>query len=153
MKMNKKGVTLLELVVVFVIIAIGAVLAVPNLGAWLPNYRLRSATRDVVSVLRTAQTKAVSNNLEYRVYFDPAKFWLERGNLSFNSTNWGTPLAKEGGDNALPNGVTITYTSNFVEFNTDSSCGPGATITLTNTKGRNAVITITTSTGKVNVSS
>ena len=33
MKMNKRGVTLIELVIVFAIIAIGAVLMVPNMGA------------------------------------------------------------------------------------------------------------------------
>jgi prepilin-type N-terminal cleavage/methylation domain-containing protein len=155
MKMDKKGVTLIELIVVFVIIAIGAVLIAPNVASWLPNYRLRSATRDVVSVLRTAQMQAVSHNLEYRVYFDSEKlkFWLERGNLSSNSTNWETPQAKEGADNFLPKGITINFTSNFIEFNTDSSCGPGATITLTNTKGKISTITVTTSTGKVNVSS
>jgi len=47
-----------------VIVAIGAVLMVPNIGAWLPNYRLRSATRDIVSTLRIAQTKAVSTKNE-----------------------------------------------------------------------------------------
>jgi len=47
-QMNRKGVTLIELIVVMVIIAIGAVLLAPNIGAWLPNYRLRSATRDIV---------------------------------------------------------------------------------------------------------
>ena len=61
-KRNKKGITLIELVVVMIIIAIGAVLLVPNIGGWLPNYRLRSATRDIVSTLRTAQMKAVSSN-------------------------------------------------------------------------------------------
>ena len=70
MKMNKKGVTLIELIVVFVIIAIGAVLMVPNLSPWMANYRLRSATRDITSTLRVAQMKAVSNNLNYQVLFD-----------------------------------------------------------------------------------
>ncbi len=66
MKMNKRGVTLIEVVIVFAIIAIGAVLMVPNMGAWLPNYRLRSATRDITSTLRVAQMRAVSNNSDYR---------------------------------------------------------------------------------------
>jgi len=48
---NHKGITLIELVVVMVIIAIGAVLLVLNIGAWLPNYRVRSGARDVVSTL------------------------------------------------------------------------------------------------------
>jgi prepilin-type N-terminal cleavage/methylation domain-containing protein len=68
--MNKKGVTLLELIVVLVIIAIAATLAVPNIAAWLPNYRLKTATRDIVSTMRTAQMKAVSMNLEHRVQFN-----------------------------------------------------------------------------------
>ena len=66
-KMNDKGVTLIELVVVFVIIAIGAVMLIPNIGTWLPNYRLRSAARDIVSTMRTAQMRAISNNIQYRV--------------------------------------------------------------------------------------
>jgi Tfp pilus assembly protein FimT len=71
-RLTHKGITIIELVIVRVIIAIGAVLMVPNIGAWLPNYRLRSATRDNVSTLRTAQMKAVSTRMDYRVSFNPA---------------------------------------------------------------------------------
>jgi prepilin-type N-terminal cleavage/methylation domain-containing protein len=156
-QMNKKGVTLIELVVVFVIIAIGAVLLAPNIGAWLPNYRLRSATRDIISNLRTANVKSVSTNLEYRVYFNagpPGRYWIERGNQSSNSTNWvGTTdpgnAAREGAINDLPTGVTISF-AGFIEFNPDSSCN-SATIALTNSKGKQSRITLVTNTGKVNV--
>jgi prepilin-type N-terminal cleavage/methylation domain-containing protein len=68
MKSNKRGVTLLELVVVFAIIAIGSLLAVPNIGPWIANYRLRTATRDITSTLRVAQMRAVSNNVNYQVF-------------------------------------------------------------------------------------
>jgi len=149
--MNKKGITLFELVIVMAIIAIGAVLAAPKIGAWLPNYRLKGATRDIVSLIKQAQMKAVSYNLEYRVYFNATTkiYWLERGDRSSNSTNWGTPGAKEGIDNPLPTGISISYTSSFVEFNPDSTCS-GASITLSNSK-RQSVITFTTSTGRVYV--
>jgi prepilin-type N-terminal cleavage/methylation domain-containing protein len=156
--MNKRGVTLIELVVVMVIIAIGAVLLVPNIGVWLPNYRLRSATRDIVSTMRTAQMKAVSTNFEYRAYFNAGegRYWIERGNQNTGSTNWvGTTdpgnVAREGPINTLPTGVTINLTG-FIEFNPDSTCN-AATITLTNSKGKQSSITLVTSTGKVNVSS
>ena len=156
-QINRKGVTLIELVVVMVIIAIGAVLMAPNIGAWLPSYRLRSATRDITSTLRTANMKAVSTNVEYRAYFNagpPGRYWIERGNQSSNSTNWvGTTAsdnaAREGALNDLPNGVTISFTG-FIEFNPDSSCNT-VTITLTNSKGKQSAITLVSSTGKVNV--
>jgi len=75
--MNQKGVTLIELIVVIVIIGIMGVLMVPNIGGWLPNYRLRSAARDIASTLRVAQMKAVSNNLSYGVVFDTANQQFE----------------------------------------------------------------------------
>lgn len=148
-QINKEGVTLIELIVVLVIIAIGAVLLAPNIGVWLPNYRLRSATRDIISTLRTANMRAISTNLEYRVQFDanpPARYWMERGNQSSNSTVWTT----EGSIHELPTGVTINFTGD-IEFNPDSTCNT-QTLVLTNSKGKQSRITLVSSTGKVNVS-
>jgi prepilin-type N-terminal cleavage/methylation domain-containing protein len=154
---NRKGVTLIELIVVMVIIGIGALLIAPNISAWLPNYKLRSATRDIVSTMRTAQVKAVSSNLEYRVYFNTAgRYWTEKGDKSSGSTNWvGTAdpgnAALEGAIDLLPTGVTNSF-AGFIQFNTNSTCN-AATITLTNSKGKTSAITLVTSTGKVNVRS
>ena len=152
--MNKKGVTLIELIVVMVIIGILAAFFAPNIGAWLPNLRLRSAARDIVSTMRTAQTKAVSTNLEYRVYSNSGerKYWTERGNQSSGSTNWvgttapGNP-AREGAINDLPTGVTINF-NGFIEFNPDSTSSSGS-ITLQNSRGTERQLTITASTGRV----
>ena len=145
---NKRGITLLELIVVMVIIAIGAVLVAPNIGVWLPNYRLRSATRDVVSALRTAQMKAVSSNLEYRVSFANPSFWLERGDQSSGSTNWTT----EGAIQILPTGITMSGSldGSNAHFNTNSTCSSGSLI-LRNTKGTQRTLTLTTSTGRVRI--
>ncbi len=57
--MNRRGVTLIELVTVMVIIGILAALTVPSLGGWIAYYRLRSGTRDIVSAMRPAQMRAV----------------------------------------------------------------------------------------------
>lgn len=153
-KMNKRGVTLLELIIVMVIIGIGATLLAPGIGSWIPIYRLKGATRDVVSMLRTAQMKAVSTNLEYRVYFNAGErmYWIERGNQSSNSTNWvGTTAvdnaAREGNINILPSGVTINFTG-FKEFNPNSTSSSGS-LTLTNSKGSTREITLTPSTGRI----
>ncbi len=147
---NQKGITLIELVVVMVIIAIGAVLLVPNIGTWIPNYRLRSATRDVVSILRTAQMKAVSTNSIYGVAFDANACQLYRSSGG---------LQPEGGPITLPSGVqfnNITFPMNatlnkrFATFNPDSTSSTGG-VTLINNKGTQRRITLTTATGRVRV--
>ncbi len=142
--MNKKGVTLLELVVVMAIIAIGAVLIAPNIGAWIPNYRLKSATRDVVSALRTAQMKAVSTNTEYQVSFDQGagSYILQR--------NTGGGFFDEGARTFLPTGIqisAITFPGSNAQFNPNSTSSTGG-ITLSNTKGASKTITLTSSTGR-----
>jgi prepilin-type N-terminal cleavage/methylation domain-containing protein len=146
--MNKKGVTLIELVVVFVIIAIGAVLLAPNIGAWLPNYRLRSATRDIVSTMRTAQMKAVSNNLRYQVSFtagtgDSGSYILQRDSGGF---------VDDGPRQTLPKGITmsnITFSGNNAVFNPNSTSSAGS-VTLSNAKTQRRII-LTAATARVRI--
>jgi prepilin-type N-terminal cleavage/methylation domain-containing protein len=144
-KMNKKGITLIELIVVMVIIAIGAVLLAPGIGAWLPNYRLRSATRDIASTMRTAQMKAVSTNMEYRVFFPDASSYV----LQYNSGGF----INEGALQTIPAGVSLDLSNlpgNNAQFNPNSTSSIGS-VTLTNTKGTQKTITLTPATGRVKI--
>jgi prepilin-type N-terminal cleavage/methylation domain-containing protein len=129
--MNKKGVTLIELIVVFVIIAILAVLMVPGIGNWLPRYRLRSATRDIVSTMRDAQMKAVSRGLQYQVDFNVgANSYV----LRYNSGGW----FSDGPVRTAPSGITVSIVAlpgGTAIFNTDSTCVIGGNITLSYQKG------------------
>ncbi len=143
--MNKRGITLVELIVVFCIIAFMALLMVPNIGAWLPSYRLRSATRDIASTFRGAQMRAISENISYTV--------------SFNSADTGVPnnagYSFGGTVTTLPPGITIvqnTLQNLRAIFNPDSTCNAAAaTITLQNAKGSQKVISIASATGKVTI--
>ncbi len=146
--MNKKGVTLIELIVVMVIIGIGAVLLAPNIGTWLPNYRLRSATRDIVSTMRTAQMKAVSTNMAYRVSFTqaPPSYTLQYENPPLSGT-W----VNEGVTQTLPSGISIpaiNFTGNNAVFNPNSTSSSG-NLRLQNTRGTVRRLTVTPSTGRV----
>ena len=146
--MRKRGVTLVELVVVMAIIAIGAAFVAPNIGAWIPNYRLRSASRDVTSALRMAQMKAISNNTQYQVSFNPGA-----GSHILQYQDTGGNWIDDGKPQTLPKGVLIsgiTFPGNNAQFNPNSTSSTGS-ITLTNTKGSTKTITLTTSTGKVSV--
>lgn len=147
--MRKRGVTLVELIVVMAIIAIAALALVPNIGTWITYYRLRSATRDITSVLRTAQMKAVSNNISYQVRFDAG------GNsflLLYQTTGGFKP---EGPSQKLPQGVAIVDVSfsggaNYAVFNPDSTASAGH-VTLVNAKGMRRTITVSSATGRVRV--
>lgn len=150
-QMNRKGVTLIELVVVFVIIATGALLLAPNIGAWLPNYRLRSATRDIVSTMRTAQMRAVSNNVQYRVNFNAAEIGAPKSYIL--QCNTGGVWVNDGAIQTLPAGITISsnlFPAGRVVFNANSTSS-GGSITLENTKGATRSITLTTATGRVKI--
>ncbi|MGZ3997482.1 MAG: pilus assembly FimT family protein [Flavisolibacter sp.] len=151
---NNEGVTLVELVVVLVIIAITAGLLVPNIGAWLPNYRLRSAARDIVSTMRTAQMRAVSSNIQYRVTFNAADVGAANGYVLQRWDSGGGVFVNDGAVQTLPAGITIStnlFPSGRAVFNTNSTSSAGS-VTLQNTKGATRSITLTSATGRANIS-
>ncbi|MBP1695757.1 MAG: hypothetical protein H6Q41_945 [Deltaproteobacteria bacterium] len=130
--MNKKGVTLIELIVVFVIIAIGAALVAPNISGWLPRYRLRSATRDIVSTMRDAHMKAVSSRMQYQV-----DFTVGTDSYILRHTSGGL-LLDDGPVRKAPSGITVNIASLIggkALFNPDSTCPNGGTVTLSYQKG------------------
>lgn len=144
---NQRGVTLLELIVVMVIIALGAILVVPQIGAWTPRYRLNGAVREMVSTLRVAQVQAVARNTAYRVQFSPdtGAYVLQR---DAGGGNWvdEKPVS-------LPQGIqmqAITWTGNSVPFYTNSSSSSGS-LKLINSKGTVKTITVTSATGRIRI--
>ena len=153
--MNRKGVTLIELITVMVIIAILAALTVPGLGTWIAHYRLRSGTRDIVSVMRTAQMRAVSYNIRYGVAFDPA-------NKQFQIYRDSGGLQVDGAVNLLPTGVT--YKDNtvalppdgpggipFISFFPNFTASAGGRIVLRNSKGNEKTIQISMASGRITI--
>ena len=164
--MNKKGVTLVELAVVLVIIAIAAALTTPAIGRWLPIYRLRSATRDVVSTMRMAQAKAVTGNIEYRVQFDVAnrgyilQYQTTAGLVNDGDTP-GTPCPHQRPDGKpahlqeLPNGIQIKEINfgggvSYAVFNSNSTSSSG-NVVLRNSRGAERKIVLLSNTGRVRI--
>jgi prepilin-type N-terminal cleavage/methylation domain-containing protein len=148
--MDRKGVTLIELIVVMVIIAIGALLMAPNIGAMLTKYRLRTASRDIVSTMRTAQMKAVSTNMEYRVSFTIES---DRTGSYILQRNTGGIWVDEGVTQPLPKEIkveAITFPGDNAQFNTNSTASTGS-LTLKNSKGTTTRITVTASTGRIKI--
>jgi type IV fimbrial biogenesis protein FimT len=66
---RQAGFTMVELMIVIVVIAILSAIAVPNIISWLPNYRLKSAARDMLSNFQKAKMEAVKANKDVIIQF------------------------------------------------------------------------------------
>jgi len=67
---RKQGLTIIELVVVMCILAVMVLISIPNIGRWLPRYRLRGAIRDVASAMQLARLGAIKENRQWAIQFD-----------------------------------------------------------------------------------
>ena len=118
----------MELMVVFAILTVLAGIAVPNLIAWLPKYRLNQAAGDIHSMLQNARMQAIKANRPVVVLFDPdGNGKLEGEYLAFVHKNetGGSEWTRESDEpivarGRVPRGVEILRTEfaqNRLRFN------------------------------------
>ncbi len=69
---NKRGVTLLELMVVVAIIGVMVAIAVPSYYAWLPKLKVNQAIFQLSGDLQYARLRAISENIPWEVQFNIA---------------------------------------------------------------------------------
>ena len=67
---HEAGFTLTELITIIAIMAVLTSIAIPTFSVWLPNYKLRSAARDLYSNLQMAKMGAVKQNKQWAVVFN-----------------------------------------------------------------------------------
>jgi len=131
-----------------VIIAFAAVLLIPNIGAWIPRYRLRTSTRDIVSLMRVAQMEAVSQNTPHRVRFvtTDGSYVMQR------RTTAGLWIDEEVAQR-LPAGIRfheINLVESTAQFNPNYAAS-GGNITLSDRRGNQKKITLISVTGRVRI--
>ena len=64
-----RGFTLVELLIVTAIIAIMLAVALPNIGQYIRNYRIKGAAQQVAGQLQSARSKAIMTNTDNGVSF------------------------------------------------------------------------------------
>jgi len=124
MEIHRRGTTLAELLVVITVIALAAVLTVPNIGRAISRYKLKIAARDISNFLQETRTEAIKNAdfttpVAYRVVFNSTLGTYTR--QKYQSGSW----ANDGPTKTLPTNVTIGQMSpadiNTRYFRTDGS--------------------------------
>jgi len=84
--LSDHGLTMMELIITVVIIGVLAALAAPSFDRGIQRIKFRGESKDIVSLLRTARSEAITQKDPYGVYFDNSariiKMFKDKVNLS-----------------------------------------------------------------------
>lgn len=114
MTMKMRGLTLMELMVTVVIMAILLVLAVPSFNAFLARGRLSGAAEGLAQDLQLAKSEALRSNADVTISFSPVGAWCYGTVVSTTAcdcTDQVPPCSLRRVDSTAYSGVTMDATS------------------------------------------
>lgn len=153
--MNRKGFTIIELIMVIVLIGIIAVFAATRLGD-VTDTKAGTFVDKLRADIRYAQNLAMTRNQRYRVYFNGSGGGAPASGYSVvNNSTGETALDPAGGGNLIVTlntgnyaGITVsTPAGGFIEFNALGAPTAAATLTISPSGQQ---VTIAAQTGAVN---
>lgn len=126
MQRDKKGFTLIELVLVVAIVGAMSIMAFPTFSGWIARARLRDAARTVYSDMQLARIKAIETGAQWRVLFDPDAGTYTVVNPGPDMIVGTTAGDSPQDDDIIEKTVNIFETRKGIVFGTDQGSIPGA---------------------------
>jgi prepilin-type N-terminal cleavage/methylation domain-containing protein len=147
---NRKGFTLVELIIVIGLLALIATIAGLNLRNYTLNRNLRTAARNIVADFNLCKARAVSESISYQVIFNIAggNYTIQQlNNAATAVTKRPLPLSEGGSDISINSANFVNplpQPQNEVNFGARGTVSSGNVVLRNNS--RNSVVTITVNT-------
>lgn len=104
---SDKGFTLIELIVTAVVVGIVSAMAMPHFDTAYDRLQFRSQTKELLSMMRTARSEAITKKTPYGIYFDDTDHSMT---MFKDLANLSSATFDEGSDSVI---VTDTLASNY----------------------------------------
>jgi len=98
---SPRGMTLIEVLIVILLIALASAIAYPPIKSTLSKYNFRAAAREVLNATHQARSNALRDNRTWRVTFDPGTNSFSLDDFDRGVTAWTNNLA------SLGNGIRL----------------------------------------------
>lgn len=155
---NEKGFSLMEMVIIAVLIGVLAALAVPSLWRGATKLKVKNQARDIISDLRSARSRAVTEKTQFGVYFDLIQkqyiFFKDTdnpGSFTFSSSNDSVLITESLG--AETQFTNCTFNNNVCIFTPSGTCSTSGQIRIRSSDNRHHVdVDVLASTGRIKVS-
>lgn len=140
---SESGFSLIELLVVLALIGMSVIVGYPAMIEWLERYQVRAAASEIASSIQLQRMRAVSQNVEFSIQFDP-------DNNTYALYQGGDPdtgLMLDVIPRPLPRGVTfsgaddpIGTASDIIVFHPDGSLNDSTSNTDTISVGNDQAV-------------